>query len=145
MKNIILLTHGDFSRGIAESTRYILGEIENVVPISITLNETIDTIKGMIDTARHGLLNDYPTVIITDLPGGSTTQAALSYIAGRKDFFLISGLNLGLLLDVAMLDLTDNYEANLKLLRESAEESKENIKLINDFDAEDVEDIEGEL
>lgn len=145
MKNIILLTHGDFSKGIAQSSRYILGEVENLVPIGITLNETIDTIKEMIDTALHGLPIGYPTVIITDLPGGSTTQAALSYIAGRKNFFLISGLNLGLLLDVATLDLSDNYEANLKLLRESTEESKQNIKLINDFDSEDVEDVEGEL
>lgn len=145
MKNIILLTHGDFSKGIAQSSRYILGEVENLTPLSITLNETIDETKGMIESAWRAFHNDLPTIILTDLPGGSTTQAALSYLADNPGLYLISGLNLGLLLDIVMLDLTQDYETNLKLLRESAEESKENIKLLNDLESAEVEDIDGEL
>lgn len=145
MKNIILLTHGDFSKGIAQSSRFILGEVENLVPISITFTETTEATKKMIEDAWRGFHNDAPTIIITDLPGGSTTQSALSFLEGRKNFYLISGLNLGLLLDIAMLDLTEDYETNLNLLRESAQESKNNIQLMNDLEAPDLEDIDGEL
>ena len=147
MKNIILLTHGDFSKGIAQASRFILGEVKNLTPLSVTLNETIDDIKKMIDDAWHRFGNDLPTVVLTDLPGGSTTQAALSYLAGRKNFFLISGLNLGLLLEIAMLDLTEDEEANRKLLEDSAEASKQHIRLISvpDSDAAEAEDVGDEL
>lgn len=77
MKNIILLTHGEFSKGIAQSCQFILGEVENLAALSITLDETVEETRGMILDAMQAFGNDAPTLLITDIPGGSTTQAAI--------------------------------------------------------------------
>ncbi|MDD3173702.1 MAG: hypothetical protein PHF63_08590 [Herbinix sp.] len=145
MKNIIILTHGDFSKGIAQSSRYILGTVDNMTALSITLNETIQEIQNMIESAWKDFNNEEPTIIVTDLPGGSTTRTAIQCVAEHKDFYLISGLNLGLLLELIMLDLTKDDQTNLELLRSIVENARESITLVNDIRVDETDDLEGEL
>jgi mannose/fructose-specific phosphotransferase system component IIA len=145
MKNIILLTHGDFSKGIAQSSRFIVGAVENITPLSITLNETVEEVKGMIEKSWKDFNNQEPTVIITDLPGGSTTQAAIQFLSEHENFYLISGLNLGLLLELILAELTEDHESNLEILRNIVEGARQTITLVNDISTEDTDDLEGEL
>jgi mannose PTS system EIIA component len=145
MKNIILLTHGDFSKGIAQSSRFIVGAVENITALSITLNETVEETKEMIERSWKAFNNQQPTIIVTDLPGGSTTQAAIKFLTEHEHFYLITGLNLGLLLELVMVDLTEDYESNLDILRNIVEGAKQTITLANDIGSEDTDDLEGEL
>ena len=146
MKNIILLTHGEFSKGIAQSCRFILGDVPNLTALSITLDESVEQTKAMIDDAWKAFGNLRPTILITDIPGGSTTQSAIRILAEHPDFYLVSGLCLGLLLSLAMLELTDDREENLKNIRAVVEEAKDTLMLVNDAKAGDFfEDEEGEL
>lgn len=145
MKNIILLTHGDFSKGIAQSSSFIVGAVKNMVALSISLNETVPEIKSMIEKAWRSFNNQDPTIIVTDLPGGSTTQAAIQCLAEHKELYLISGLNLGLLLELILTELTKDHESNLVTLRNIVEEARKTITLVNDIKSEDTDDVEGEL
>ncbi len=146
MKNIILLTHGEFSKGIAQSCQFILGNVPNLTALSITLDESADGTVAMIEAALKDFQNDAPTILITDIPGGSTTQAALRALEAHPQLYVLSGLSLGLLLPVAMLELQEDREANLQSLREILEEAKETLTLINDITAgSSVEEEEGEL
>ncbi|WHH57156.1 hypothetical protein [Petroclostridium sp. X23] len=145
MKNIILLTHGEFSKGMAQSCRYILGNVENIQAVSITLNESIEQICDMLDNAWRNFGNTNPVVVVTDLPGGSTTQAAIKFLSVHKNFYLITGLNLGLLLELIMAELTEDYNSNLVILGKIVEESKQTVSLINGIHIEAEEDVEGEL
>lgn len=146
MKNIILLTHGEFSRGIAQSCQFILGDVPNITALSITLNESVAEIKSMIRTAWRDFGNTDPTILITDIPGGSTTQSAMQVLAEHPDLYLVSGLCLGLLLSLATLDLTEDREENLKNIRAAVMEAKETLTLVNDaVAASPLEDEEGEL
>lgn len=146
MKNIILLTHGEFSKGIAQSCRFILGDVPNMVSLSITLNESVAEIQSMIETAWHAFGNQDSTILVTDIPGGSTTQSAMQVLKGHPDIYLVSGLNLGLLLSLATLELTDDREENLRNIRETVAEAKETLVLVNDIVSTEVlRDEEGEL
>ena len=146
MKNIILLTHGEFSKGIAQSCRFILGDVPNLTALSITLDESVEQTKAMIEDAWKAFGNLGPTILITDIPGGSTTQSAIRILAEHPDFYLVSGLCLGLLLSLAMLELTDDREENLKNIRAVVEEAKDTLMLVNDAKTGDsFEDEEGEL
>lgn len=84
MKNIVLLTHGEFSKGIAQSCRFILGEVQNLKALSITMDENIAQTKQKLNDAIASFENDWPTILITDLPGGSTTQAAIGNYGGAS-------------------------------------------------------------
>lgn len=146
MKNIILLTHGEFSKGIAQSCQFILGDVPNMKALSITLNESAAEIKSMIETAWREFDNTDPTILITDIPGGSTTQSAMKVLADHPDLYLVSGLCLGLLLSLATLELTEDREENLKNIRAAVAEAKETLTLVNDVAVvSPLEDEEGEL
>lgn len=146
MKNIILLTHGEFSKGIAQSCRFILGDVPNLTALSITLDESVEQTKAMIEDAWKAFGNSDPTILITDIPGGSTTQSAIGILSGHSDFYLVSGLCLGMLLSLAMLELTDDREENLRNIRAVVEEAKDTLLLVNDVEASDtLQDEEGEL
>ncbi len=58
----------------------------------------------------------------------------------------MSGLCLGLLLPLAMLELTDDREENLASIRTVLEEARDTLVLVNDVEATDaLQDEEGEL
>lgn len=146
MKNIILLTHGEFSKGIAQSCRFILGDVPNLTALSITLNESVEETKAMLENAWKDFHNSAPTLLVTDIPGGSTTQSAIRFLAGHPEVYLVSGLCLGLLLSLVMLELTDDREENLSNIRALIEEAKDTLTLVNDVKAADeLQDVEGEL
>ncbi len=146
MKNIILLTHGEFSKGIAQSCRFILGDVPNMTALSITLDESVEQAKAMIEDAWRAFDNSAPAILITDIPGGSTTQSSIGILAEHPDFYLVSGLCLGMLLSLAMLELTGDREENLRNIRAVIEEAKDTLMLVNDVEAAGtLEDTEGEL
>ena len=144
-KNIILLTHGDLATGIIQSAQLILGKIPNLFSISIGLDETVEDIINEIKKIEASFFEEKPIIIVTDIPGGSTTQAAIKVIEGQKDKYLITGLNLGLLLTLVTLPLTKDRTDNLIKLKNAVLEAKNTIQIVDNlfFDLEQNQD--GEL
>ena len=144
-KNMILLTHGDLATGIIQSAQLILGKIPNLFSISIGLDETVEDIINEIKKIEASFFEEKPIIIVTDIPGGSTTQAAIKVIEGQKDKYLITGLNLGLLLTLVTLPLTKDRTDNLIKLKNAVLEAKNTIQIVDDlfFDLEQSQD--GEL
>lgn len=144
-KNMILLTHGDLATGIIQSAQLILGKIPNLFSISIGLDETVEDIINEIKRIEASFFEEKPIIIVTDIPGGSTTQAAIKVIEGQKDKYLITGLNLGLLVTLVTLPLTKDRTDNLIKLKNAVLEAKNTIQIVDDlfFDLEQSQD--GEL
>ena len=137
-KNMILLTHGDLATGIIQSAQLILGKIPNLFSISIGLDETVEDIINEIKKIEASFFEEKPIIIVTDIPGGSTTQAAIKVIEGQKDKYLITGLNLGLLLTLVTLPLTKDRTDNLIKLKNAVLEAKNTIQIVDNlfFDLE---------
>ena len=144
-KNMILLTHGDLATGIIQSAQLILGKIPNLFSISIGLDGTVEDIINEIKKIEASFFEEKPIIIVTDIPGGSTTQAAIKVIEGQKDKYLITGLNLGLLLTLVTLPLTKDRTDNLIKLKNVVLEAKNTIQIVDNlfFDLEQNQD--GEL
>lgn len=137
--NLVLVTHADFARGILTSLELIVGNPCPTAVVSVTTSETIPAVASLIAGALDGMDPANPTVVLTDIPGGSTTQAALLVSAERPDVYFMAGLNLGLLLEVALLPLEPGRQArehNLELLRAAVEASRAGIGLIEDLTSE---------
>lgn len=73
-------------------------------------------------------------MIITDIAGGSTTQAALEALSYKENIYLLTGLSLGLLLEVVLADFTDSKAENIEILNEIIENSRQTINLITDLE-----------
>lgn len=66
-------------------------------------------------------------------------------MASCPGVYLVTGLNLGLLLSLATLDLTGNDQEDLSSIREIVEEARETITLVNDLSGGDELSDDGEL
>ena len=146
MKNIVLVTHGEFATGIVTSLELVYGKSENLETVTIHSSETLKEIIKNIQDKITGFNNNLPTVIITDIAGGSTTQAALEILSSNENTYLLTGLSLGLLLEVALADMTDSDEENKEILREIIENTRQTINFVNDLSENEMEESEdGEL
>lgn len=126
---IVIATHGKFAEGILGSAELILGKQDNIEVINCYLDseENYDSIFNEVvqkhDYQKENLL------VITDLLGGSVNNEFLKKIE-KYPFFLISGLNLYLLLEV--LIKRDNID--LVTIKEIVENSKDFIKCCNEIE-----------
>ena len=146
MKNIVLVTHGGFATGIVTSLELVYGKSENLETVTIHSSETLKEIIKNIQDKIIGFNNNLPTVIITDIAGGSTTQAALEILSSNENIYLLTGLSLGLLLEVVLADMTDSDEENKEILREIIENTRQTINFVNDLSENEMEESEdGEL
>ena len=84
--------------------------------------ELLDKVRAYLDQWGHAL-----GVICSDLKGGSANQAVLPLLE-RPNTFLISGMNLSLLLQLGM-----EPEVTAEGIREMLEAAKEDMTFINDM------------
>lgn len=146
MKNIILVTHGEFATGIVTSLELVYGKPKNLETVTIHSSETLKEIIKNIQDKITGFNNNFSTVIITDIAGGSTTQAALEILSSNENIYLLTGLSLGLLLEVVLADMTNIDEENKEILREIIENTRQTINFVNDFSESEIEEFDdGEL
>jgi len=136
--NIVIVAHAEFSQGILSSLELVAGPGRAVRCVSVSTTEGIPAIAGQIEESIDSLPSANATIVLTDIPGGSTTQAALLLLARRKDFYLLSGLNLPLLLQLALLDDLAPVvpgrplsEGAVEVLRAAVDQSRQAIALIN--------------
>lgn len=127
MKQILLCTHGNFAIGCKHSLEMIAGELANVHVVSVQMEDHVDDVSMKIEGFINGFPND-AKIIVTDIPGGSPTQAAFKYIASEKQVFVLTGLNLGLLLEL-VLSSDEDVE---QLIRTSIERGKDTMQFLND-------------
>lgn len=133
--SFVLVTHAEFAQGIVSSLRLVLGDANSAVVVSVTTSETVDAIAKRICQAIDSLSSLGPVVVMTDIPGGSTTQATVQVAPQRPDAYYVVGLNLGLLLEVALLPLggSAHRESDLALIRNAVEASKKGIGVLTDL------------
>ncbi len=128
MKKVIVLTHGRLSEGFLSAFKMIGGgdnEFDTIVM------EDKDSPKALTEKIREKLCaygeND-TIILMTDIPSGSTTKIAALFLNDYKNLYIVSGVNLGLLLEI-MLDPMEDAEDSI---RKAIERSKETIQFIND-------------
>lgn len=144
MNHVVPLTHGEFSKGIAQSCEFILGNVPDLKALSITMETSMEQAADMLREAVESFGNQ-KVIVVTDMAAGSTTQAALRIIPEYENVYLLTGLNLGLLIGLLMTDLTDQKEENIKLLKSIAAQAKDTILFLNDMDEQKFPDQDGEL
>ena len=129
MANIILFSHGQLATGLADSCKLIIGENHFKV-LNILLDQNIQEIK--LDVMIQSFDDNQPVIVVTDIPGGSTTQTAIQRISDNKLLYVVTGMNLGLVMSLSFLSLSQDDEDNKNKIRDAIEEPKKGIYLVND-------------
>ena len=104
MIDIIVTGHGNFASGLMSSVDLIAGKQENVIGIDFTQNDNTKILQEKIESAINDLGNDI--IILCDLAGGSPFKTAVTLgnsLFKDRNIHVISGTNLGMLLEVILM------------------------------------------
>lgn len=121
MNKIILASHGLLSAGMKDTVSMILGELPNVYAVATTRDET-----ESVATAAKRLLESFDSndhvFILTDVMGGSVNNEMLSLLAEYPDLNVICGMNLSLVLNLALLTDTLAKDEVQNIIEQSKEQ-----------------------
>ena len=97
MVKLILVTHGTLAQHMLETAGQILGkQADRVETLSVTTSSSIEqganTLKNMLADTPQG------AIVLTDIFGGSATNIALTATKDCAKCYVITGLNLSMLL-----------------------------------------------
>jgi mannose/fructose-specific phosphotransferase system component IIA len=125
-KQIVIATHALLAKGFQESLNFIF-KPEDPIHTICAFTEVSDPGKAfeeLFDTFSE----EDTVVVLTDLVGGSVNNLIAERLQGR-DFYLISGINLAVLLEIACVP---EENLNEDFIRKTLEQGKKGIVFIND-------------
>lgn len=124
---IVILTHGHFGEALVKSAELILGEMKDVYCLSLI--EEMDPMD--YSQKLKGLLENAPdnTIILSDLYGGTPCNVS-SMFAANKEYIVLSGLNLPMLIEADMArDQVDEINLADRLMNTGSDGIK-NVRLL---------------
>ena len=94
MIGIVIVTHSRLGDALIEAAEFIVGDKpEDIVPVSIDLNENADKLRNKIAAGIKKVNQKDGVLIMTDMFGGTPSNLSYSFLEeGRVE--VISGVNL---------------------------------------------------
>ena len=136
MRHYVIASHGGFSKGIYESIKIIIGEQAGVDIITAFIDG-----KNDIEVLVNGTLEKIPSsdeiIVCTDVFGGSVNTKFMKQLKTRKNLYLITGMNLPLLMQL-FLSAEENTE---RMILDIVNSEDTHVKYCNSMiETQDVED-----
>ena len=99
MVKIFLCTHGHMASGMASSIEILTGNKDALTYFDAYIPGNTDTVAKHIDAFYESCSPEDTKLLISDMVGGSVCQETMKYL-DRENTFVISGVNLSLLLEL---------------------------------------------
>ena len=127
MVGIVIATHGEFANGILQSASMVFGEQENVKACTLMPSEGPEDVRKKMEDAISSFENQEQVLFLVDLWGGTPFNQASQLIEGNKNWAIVTGLNLNMLIEAfgSRMAIESAHEIAISLI----ESSKEGIKL----------------
>lgn len=124
MKKLIIATHAGMAIGMKSTLEFLAGDLSIDTVCCYTEEKNL---KEYIKNALQGLGEKDKLVIMTDIRQGSVNQMWAEHLGER--IYLVSGINLPLLLELALAreeDINDDF------IRDNISKAREEIVFMND-------------
>lgn len=108
MYKILLLSHGRFSEGLLDTAKLFTPTTENITAISY-YTENVDGEQQLIEYIDQIKTED-KVIVLTDILWGSVNQQAMVRFMTHSNVYLISGMNLPILLEMIACNPDDVNE-----------------------------------
>lgn len=135
MKKILIATHGNLASGAKSTLEFLVGNIVDITCI----DAYVDPDENLIDILENYFSKidaDDEVIVFTDIKGGSVNQKIIQY-AMKPNIFLITGFNLPILLELAIMDkkiTVENLEEMIDICKNQLELIKIDMKRESDDD-----------
>ena len=124
MVGIILASHGDFAKGILQSSEMIFGKQENVKAVTLMPSEGPDDFKAKMKDAIASFDNQDEVLLLVDLWGGTPFNQANALFEEHKDkWAIVAGMNLPMLIEAygARFSMESAHEIAAYILKSAKE------------------------
>lgn len=102
MVGIVVVSHGNMAEGMIDAARMIVGNMESVVTVSLQESDAVEDLMGRIEAALTEVDKGDGALILVDAFGASPFNASARLALSRKNVEVISGMNLPMLLELAV-------------------------------------------
>lgn len=99
MIGILIVTHGKFGHELLKSAELIIGQQKNVLTLGLEHGDSIEELHHQIKTSIEKLDEGDGVLVLTDLFGGSPSNAAAANME-HLNFHSLTGVNLPMLIEV---------------------------------------------
>ncbi len=96
---IVVAAHGELASGLVAGARLICGELHHVQAIGLQPDESPESYAERLAAACGE--PGQPLLVLTDLVGGTPHNVAFALVRRRASAFLVSGVNLAVLIEAA--------------------------------------------
>jgi mannose/fructose/sorbose-specific phosphotransferase system IIA component len=97
---VVIAAHGDLAAALLSATQMICGDCDDIHAVGLQPADSPETFAERLDAAAGD--PDRPLLILCDLIGGTPHNVALAAVRRRPSAFLISGVNLAVVMEAAM-------------------------------------------
>ena len=125
---VVLVTHGDFAKGLIESSEMLVGKSEDLSYVTLEPSDDFSAFKQKIENEIKAVDSSDGVLLLADLLGGSPYNAAAMCIDGVHTECL-TGLNLSMLLTA--LDQRE-FCGLAELAQECKEAAASNIVIVSE-------------
>lgn len=140
MVGIIVTGHGNFATGVLSAAKLIAGTPEKLIGIDFTENDTVETLEEKIKKGIEELGTE-EILVLADLAGGSPFKVSATIgVSSDKNIKVLSGTNLGMIIETALLRDGKNLEEVLAFAKESGVTSIQEFEMKAKQEIEDCED-----
>jgi PTS system mannose-specific IIA component len=136
MIGLVLATHGSLGEALIQSMNIILGEQEQVEPLSLQVEDDIEEANRRLSEAVDNADSGDGVLILTDMLGGTPSNLSLALLS-RPGIEVVSGVNLPMLLKATQTRQQSS-------LRETASKVKEHARSSIIMASEVLEEGKGE-
>ena len=103
MINILLLSHGKLAEEFLNTIKLIMGEQKGINAIGLDESESIENFKNRIIDEYSKLNKSDGIIVLTDLYGGTPTNAAIYGLLNKyENLEILTGINLPILLEAVV-------------------------------------------
>jgi len=128
MKKIIIITHGNLGESLISTAADIIGKdlLNNIKSYSVSGKVCMENLISKLKKETQDSKDEH--IIFTDILGGSATNASLTATATDEKTFIISGINLGMLLSALYNRDKLDLEPLVQKITEDGKKSIVNVK-----------------
>lgn len=124
-RNFLIATHGTLAAGIKSSLDIIIGSVEHVFLLQAYVDGQT-SVDAQLQKILAEVSDSDELVVFTDILGGSITNQILQHL--RPNVYVVSGVNLPLVIDIMLADNTTPIE---EVISTSIENAKEQMVFVN--------------
>ena len=123
MVGIVIVSHGAMANGMLDAARMIVGEQEGMLAVSLEEMEDVEGLIEKIAAAVEKVDTGDGVLVLVDVFGASPFNASARLTLSRDKMDVITGMNLPMLLELAIHRQGSNLDELVKIALEAGTSS----------------------